>query len=56
MQWAMTHEDASGIPSVIEPKTVQRLNQFIADSRAGLSVDRMEEKYGKTYWFYYLYR
>lgn len=56
MQWAMTHDDASGIPSAVEPRTVARLNQFIADSRAGIGADKMEERYGKTYWFYYFYR
>ncbi len=56
MQWAMTHDDASGMPSAVEPGTVARLNQFIADARAGISADKMEERYGKTYWFYYLYK
>ena len=54
--WVFTHADFSGLPAYIAPKNVQRINRFMADAQAGKTMAEMEAVYGKTYWFYYLYR
>ena len=54
--WSFTHEDYSGLPPYIDPVYVQGLNRFIADANSGKSMAMMEAMYGKTYWFYFLYR
>ena len=54
--WVFTHNDFEGLPAYIAPGNVQRMNRFMADANAGKSQAVMEASYGKTYWFYYLYR
>ncbi|MBQ6073750.1 MAG: hypothetical protein IJK90_07560 [Bacteroidales bacterium] len=54
--WVFTHEDFNGLPPYISPSNVQRLNRFMADANARKSESVMEATYGKTYWFYYIYR
>jgi len=54
--WSFTHEDYSGLPAYINPVNVQGLNRFIADANSGKTMAMMEAMYGKTYWFYFLYR
>ena len=54
--WAFTHNDYNGLPTYISPNNVQRMNRFMADANAGKSEAVMAASYGKTYWFYYLFR
>ena len=54
--WFLTHKDNDSLPAYIAPNTVQRLNRFIADSNAKKGMAYMESTYGKTHWFYFLYR
>ena len=54
--WFLTHEDFTGLPAYIAPNNVQRLNQFMNDVNVGKSRAVMESLYGKTYWFYFVYR
>ncbi len=54
--WFFTHDGYDGLPASIAPGNVQRLNRFLADVDAGKSRAAMEAVYGKTYWFYYVYR
>ena len=54
--WVFTHNDYDGLPDYIAPNNVQRMNRFMADANAGKSAAVMEAAYGKTYWFYYLFR
>ena len=54
--WVFTHNDFEGLPAYISPNNVQRMNRFMADANAGKSQAVMEASYGKTYWFYYLFR
>ena len=54
--WVFTHNDYEGLPDYIAPANVQRMNRFMADANAGKSEAVMKAAYGKTYWFYYLFR
>ena len=54
--WVFTHDDFNGLPSYIAPVNVQRINRFMADANAGKSETVMAAAYGKTYWFYFLFR
>ena len=54
--WAFTHNDYNGLPTYISANNVQRMNRFMADANAGKSEAVMAASYGKTYWFYYLFR
>lgn len=54
--WFLTHEDFTGLPAYIAPNNVQRINQFMNDVNVGKSRAFMESMYGKTYWFYFVYR
>ena len=51
-----THNDYEGLPDSIAPVNVQRMNRFMSDANAGKSEAVMKAAYGKTYWFYYLFR
>ena len=54
--WVFTHDDYEGLPAYIDPNNVQRMNRFMADANAGKSEAVMKVSYGKTYWFYFLFR
>lgn len=56
MQWAMADDETSDILMSVESDTLQRLDQFIADTQVDASADVMDAEYGNTYWFYYFYR
>ena len=54
--WFFTHDDFVGLPAYIAPGNIQRLSRFMNDVNVGKSRALMEATYGKTYWFYYVYR
>ena len=54
--WVFTHNDFNGLPDSIAPVNVQRINHFMADANAGKSETVMRASYGKTYWFYFIFR
>ena len=56
LRWVLTHTDFNGLPEYISRSHVQRIRQFITDSKAGKDENYMRKQYGDTYWFYYYYR
>lgn len=54
--WVQTHSDTDGLPPVIDRRLVAEMEAFMRDSSARKDAGYMEKVYGRTYWFYYLYR
>lgn len=54
--WAQTHNSFEGIPPVIDIQNVERLSAFMQDSQRKTDVSLMRQRYGNTYWYYYIYR
>ena len=56
LHWVQSHNNFDGLPAFIDRRYAERLSAFMQDSQHKAGVDLMRQRYGDTYWYYYIYR
>lgn len=46
----------AGIPVQVSQACISQMQEFVAAYKAGTSQEDMEKRFGRTYWYYYIYR
>jgi len=54
--WSQTHDSLEGVPSYLSPENVTRMQAFLQAVRAGKPESYIRTHFGRTYWYYLLYR
>lgn len=54
--WSRDHSASEQIPAGFRPDVVKSMHQFYADIQSKrYTKEQLEERWGKTYWYYYFY-
>jgi Cytochrome bd-type quinol oxidase, subunit 2 len=56
LYWTQSHGSFEGLPPVFSQSNIQRMNSFISAQNSGKDRTYLEQNFGDTYWYYYLYR
>lgn len=54
--WVQNHSDFDGLPEFIDRRNAERISAFMKDSQQKTDGNIMRQRYGNTYWYYYIYR
>lgn len=54
--WVQNHSDFDGLPAFIDRQNAERISAFMKDSQQKTDGNIMRQRYGNTYWYYYIYR